>query len=46
MSDKTYRGLRDDGRWEEFEASSDEQARPINSGYKAVVSRETGDELV
>lgn len=34
--DKKYRGKRDDGSWEEFEASSPEFATPETSGYSEV----------
>jgi hypothetical protein len=44
--DKIYRGLREDGRWDEFSADSREAATPSASGYEKVVDVETGEEVL
>lgn len=35
-----YKGLRDNGTWEEFEADSDSEATPSKTGYEKVESEE------
>lgn len=42
---KKYRGLREDGEWEEFEADSREAATPEASGYERVLDAETEEEI-
>jgi hypothetical protein len=43
--DRKYKGLRENGQWEEFYSDSVEDARPENSGYEKVIDVETGEEL-
>jgi hypothetical protein len=45
MTNKRYKGLREDGQWDEFEASSLEEAKPENSGYEKVIDAETEEEI-
>lgn len=39
------KGLKDNGQWEEFEASTIKSALPENSGYERVIVLGTGEEL-
>lgn len=43
--DKIYKGLRENGVWEEFASSTREAAEPQNSGYEKVIEVETGEEV-
>lgn len=35
---KKYKGLREDGKWDEYEAESDKEATPSKTGYLRVVN--------
>lgn len=43
--DRNYRGLKENGTWEEFSASSVEEATPEITGYEKVIDEETSEEI-
>lgn len=43
--DKIYKGQTENGSWEEFTASSVEDAKPENSGYEKVIDVSTGEQV-
>lgn len=45
MATKLYRGLLENGKWEEFEASDVSEAVPSVSGYEKVEDAQTGEEI-
>jgi hypothetical protein len=45
MTNKRYKGLREDGQWEEFEASDGIYVTPENTGYEKVIDAETEEEI-
>ncbi len=44
--DRLYRGLRENGIWDDFESNSRSAAEPQNSGYEKVVDAATGEEIL
>ncbi len=43
--DKKYRGFKDNGQWEDFMASSEDQATPGVTGYMKVFRAEDDQEI-